>query len=162
MTRRLQAGLVSMLLFIGISCTKENDNSLPSGSSRSVTASSAEESVAADDLAPISFVGSWVLYWSWGCGTRYTVSFVINSDGTFSDAFGETGQWTQNKAQNLILFHFDGRTDYWSGRATKAGCINGIMADFPYYTGCFTLTSSSSDEKIQEDNIKGGTRPTAQ
>jgi hypothetical protein len=156
MTRKLQAGLMFIWLLIAISCSKENDSNPISGaSSRALTSSSDDESVADGAVSPANFSGAWVLHWSWGCGVKSSTSIFFNSNGTFSDGLGEAGRWTQNSAKNILLFNFNSRGDYWSGRPAS-GNVNGIMADFPS-VGCFSLTRTTPNpnEKI----TKGQTAP---
>ena len=156
MTRKLQAGLVFMFLLLSISCTKEN-NSIPlqSQTSKPLTSSSFDESIADEPLQPANLLGSWVIHYSWGCNGSYsTTSFTVFNNGTFLDGFGSTGQWV--RSNQLFMFHFDSLNTCYSGRIFNDR-VRGISATFNVhnYKGCFFMTRPAADIQVEEESIKG-------
>jgi len=139
MTRKLQTGLAFILLLVAFSCTKENDNSpfSSSGSSKALTSTSADEAVVA---APdISWTGSWVLHYSWGCtGSFGTTTIKFNSNGTFSTGSGNTGHYVSSAI--IILWKYDSYNTSYAIRVNKTE-YTGIAGDFAnQIKGCAFLT----------------------
>lgn len=154
MKRRLLAPILLLAVMVFATCSKENsDASLASSQSQQAQAAASEDESVADAFV---FPGNYTLHWAWPCGLYNTVAIYFNPDGTFIDGFAETGRWTQRS--NVIIFNFDGRTDYWAGRGIpRQAKIVGVQADFPL-TGCFYLSKEPSVGKPAI--TKGSTKPS--
>src|SRR4051812_10099966 len=116
MKRNLLASILLLAVMAIGSCSKETNDSSPASSSQQ---SQAQAAASEDDASIANFVfpGNYTLHWAWPCGLYNTVAIYFNPDGTFIDGFAETGRWTQRS--NVIIFNFDGRTDYWAGRGIQ-------------------------------------------
>jgi hypothetical protein len=157
MTRKLQAGLVFIWLLIAISCSKENDsNPISNASSRVLTSSSADESVANDLLPPVTWTGTWTLHYSWGCtGTFSSTSITFFSNGTFSSGQGQSGHWFSSSS--MIIWHYDNTHNTFYSIRVNSTARTGISGDFTTnIKGCANLTTPSpKSDQSTENRIKG-------
>lgn len=88
-------------------------------------------------LSAFDFVGTWDLYYDWGCNNTYaSTEITINSDGTFTWDSSTAGYWYEEDGCKII-FQFDGGTTY---AGTKVGrAMLGMMGltDGTTVNGCW-------------------------
>lgn len=94
----------------------------------------------------MSVPGAWTIHYDWGCTGNYSqTSLTFNTNGTFTDGFGETGTWISHDGQ--ILFQFNNTVHTTYGGAVVESAMVGISFQPPSSSGCWYAVKSTATTK---------------
>jgi hypothetical protein len=146
--------LVTVLLIVAISCTKESDNmSSPATATNRESNDVVAESLD-NDMNYVPVVGKWTLYYDWNCdGKYYSTTMKVESGGSWAmPKFNYTGDWV--KGRRIFMFTFDNTLTTYSGVIFDRE-IRGIMTTWSGLQGCFYMKPYEANNLKQEENITG-------
>lgn len=102
----------------------------------------------------MTITGQWTLYYDWNSTGNYSsTSMTVNSNGTWSNGQGYSGQWVQ--VAGLFTFNFDnGKTTYSGNWADRS--ITGICTTFTGFNGSFYMLQAGVPKVfLQEEKVEG-------